>query len=102
MQHPLYANCPPLSIPMHIFDCLLKILNEEYEESKLDNWHNKFVNEDSNNIVNSIHGVLYGSVDDTYTQEENIDYQEVSKEIYFSVINFYSFYFHSCIKIYHK
>ncbi|XP_046908573.2 LOW QUALITY PROTEIN: nuclear pore complex protein Nup160 [Dermatophagoides farinae] len=32
----LYPNCKQLCIPMHLFDCLAKILEEENEQNKLD------------------------------------------------------------------
>jgi len=58
---------------MHIFDCLLKILQEECEESKLDNWQNKLASEDN---FDQLQGAM-SSVDD-YLPEERIDYEEVS------------------------
>ena len=57
---------------MHIFDCLLKILREESEESKLDQWHSKLGTED---IIEQLNGVI-SSVDD-YINDEQIDYEEV-------------------------
>ena len=73
MQHQLYANCPPLHIPMHIFDCLLKILREESEESKLDKWQTRLATDD--NAMDPLHGGIC-SVDD-YVDDEKIDYEEV-------------------------
>ena len=77
-QHSLYPNCPPLCIPLHIFNCLLKILREESEESKLEQWQNRLATEDT---AESIHGGGLGggasSVDDYGLAEERIDYEEV-------------------------
>lgn len=72
-QHHLYANCPPLCVPVHIFDCLLKILREEHEESKLDQWQNRLATEETSGPLRSV----IASVDD-YANEETVDYEEVS------------------------
>lgn len=73
-QHSLYPNCPPLCIPLHIFNCLLKILREESEESKLEQWQNRLATEDT---AESILGGGASSVDDYGLAEERIDYEEV-------------------------
>ncbi|XP_027200676.2 nuclear pore complex protein Nup160 [Dermatophagoides pteronyssinus] len=36
LKNHLYPNCPPLCIPMHLFDCLAKILAEENERNRYD------------------------------------------------------------------
>lgn len=76
IKHHLYANCPPLCIPMHIFDYLLKALREENDEHNLNNCQAKLAIEDSVDPLN--YGI--NSVDD-YQDEEKIDYEELYKKL---------------------
>lgn len=75
----MYPNCPPLCIPVHLFDCLINVLTEEHQQQKLmtkssDAWQkNSQTGVNGDNDDNSC-----GAVDDIL-EFEPIDYETVSE-----------------------